>query len=52
VCALGENRMVLTRSREGETPAAITSNQTSPVKVSAGPWAVGCFGWISTFLLE
>src|SRR2546430_1367304 len=34
--------------RDGSSPFAITSNQTSPVNRSAGPLAVGCFGCIST----
>jgi len=35
---------VLTRSLDGSSPSAITSNQTSPVKNSAGPFALGTFG--------
>ncbi len=35
---------MLTRSLDGSSPSAITSNQTSPVKNSAGPFALGAFG--------
>jgi len=48
VRAPGENRTAFTRIREGSAPLAITSNHTSPVKRSAGPLVVGCFGRIST----
>jgi hypothetical protein len=43
VWAPGENRTTLTRSCEGGSPAAIMSNQTSPVNMSAGPLTVGRF---------
>src|SRR5918994_2513896 len=45
--APGAKRTRLTRSREASSPFAMTSSQTSPVNLSAGPFAVGCFGWIS-----
>jgi hypothetical protein len=41
VCAPGANRTMPTRSRDGGSPWAIMSTQTSPVKVSAGPLTVG-----------
>src|SRR5207245_9069472 len=47
VRAPGEKRTVLTRIRDGPSPFAITSNQTSPVNRSAGPVADGCFGSIA-----
>src|SRR5947209_20570794 len=51
VRAHGAKRTVLTRMREGSSPLATTSNQTSPVKSSAGPLVDGVFGWISTSFL-
>src|SRR3954454_11720553 len=47
VRAHGANRTVLTRTREGASPRAMTSNQTSPVNISAGPLVLGCLGTIS-----
>jgi hypothetical protein len=38
---------VLTRTREGSSPFTMTSNQTSPVNICAGPLTDGCFGRIS-----
>src|SRR5687768_10117589 len=38
-----------TRMREGRSPFAIMSNQTSPTNVSDGPLVVGSLGWISNF---
>src|SRR5713226_8892807 len=47
VRALGVKRTALTRIREGSSPLAMASIQTSPVNHSAGPLADGCFGRIS-----
>src|SRR5437667_3541431 len=33
--------------REGSSPLAMASTQTSPVNVSAGPLTVGCLGLVS-----
>jgi hypothetical protein len=41
---------MLTRMREGSSPFAMTSNQTSPVNICAGPSTDGCFGRISNFV--
>src|SRR5580658_2909014 len=49
--APGANRTTLTRIRDGSSPRAMTSNQASPVNVSAGALTLGCFGLISNFLL-
>src|SRR5215216_6618899 len=46
VRAVGVNRTALTRTREGSSPRAMASMKTSPVNHSAGPLAVGCFGWM------
>jgi hypothetical protein len=48
VRAEGVNRTALTRTREGSSPRAMASIQTSPVNHSAGPLAVGCLGWMGT----
>src|SRR5258708_30048778 len=49
--APGAKRTTFTRIREGSVPRAMTSYQASPVNVSAGAFAVGCFGRISTLCL-
>jgi hypothetical protein len=41
---------MLTRIREGSSPFAMMSNQTSPVNISAGPFVLGCMVRISNFL--
>src|SRR3954449_13052675 len=51
VRAHGANRTVLTRTREGASPRAMTSNQTSPVNICAGPLVLGCLGNSSMSLL-
>src|ERR1700689_1388900 len=48
VRAEGVKWTALTRTREGSSPRAMASIQTSPVNMSAGPLAVGCLGWNST----
>src|SRR5437588_6496789 len=45
--APGLKRTRLTRTREGSSPLATASTQTSPVNVSTGPLAVGGLGLIS-----
>src|ERR1700685_796348 len=49
--APGANRTTLTRILDGSSPLAMTSNQASPVNVSAGALTLGCFGLVSNFLL-
>ena len=44
----GEKRTALTRTREGSSPLAMPSIQTSPVNHSAGPFAVGWLARNST----
>lgn len=48
--APGAGRTMLTRIRKGSWPAAITSNQASPLNVSPGAFTVGFFGTISNGL--
>src|SRR6476619_651288 len=51
VRAQGANRTVFTRTREGSSPLMMTSNQTSPVNISAGPLVLGVLVRISTSFL-
>jgi hypothetical protein len=48
----GWSRARLTRSWDGGWPAAITSYQTSPVSISAGPLVLDFLGWIPTSFLR
>jgi hypothetical protein len=47
----GRECTALTRRRDGSSPFAVTSNQTSPVNISAGPFVLGCLRRISNSLL-
>jgi hypothetical protein len=51
VRAPGAKCTLLARIREGSSPREMTSNHTSPVNHSAGPFDVGAFFTISTVLL-